>query len=325
MFHQPGQSEMTYRLVSSRHDGARTDSPGTALDQPALARHAVLDRRDTQFGAVPGHPRVIPADPRQPAPIRGRGGVGIEVRPGHQLPDSLAVLRGGAVERHRDDGAGHRGFPCRSCTHHNSAPFGDRTKSAKRNEAVPGSPTVRGSAASARRRRRPGQTHRPGRAADPRSSRTPPLSAAGLVPLRRAPAGRTVPVLVHRGPRVPRVRQQGPPLPVRVKAHDRGPPVLPRQQFLPPDLAAGRHREADRAPLPGDVGGGDRRRPGTARERPCGGAFCHGNIVYHARAWPGEIPWHRAPGTAQRATTIRGPACLTATARAAAAYARMLI
>ena len=54
--------------------------PDAALEQPALARHPVLDRRDPQLGAVPGHVRVIPARSR-PASCRRATGSGTRRSP----------------------------------------------------------------------------------------------------------------------------------------------------------------------------------------------------------------------------------------------------
>ena len=43
--------------------------PHPALNQPPASQHAVRNLGHPQFGPIPGHPGMIPADPGQPAPI----------------------------------------------------------------------------------------------------------------------------------------------------------------------------------------------------------------------------------------------------------------
>ena len=70
------------------------------LGPPATRRRvgAVLQRRDPELGPVPGHVRVVPAGPGEPAAVGADPGEGVEVAPGGEH-GRLA----GAVEGERDD------------------------------------------------------------------------------------------------------------------------------------------------------------------------------------------------------------------------------
>ncbi len=67
-----------------------------AGDQARVGR--VLQRRDPELGPVPGHVRVVPAGPGEPAAVGADPGEGVEVAPGGEH-GRLA----GAVEREGDD------------------------------------------------------------------------------------------------------------------------------------------------------------------------------------------------------------------------------
>ena len=133
---------------------------GAPHDQLLLAlvadRHVVVECRDPEFGAVPRHPGVVPADPGEPGAVRRRGGVGVEVRTANQDPDRGGVVRGRAVQRNGHDRAGDPASPlrasrparCRSRTHHTSSPCGERTKSANRSAASSPGAGVSGSGAA---------------------------------------------------------------------------------------------------------------------------------------------------------------------------------
>ena len=106
MFHQPGPvgGHVQARVVLPQRGQHRL--PDAALEQPALAGHPVLDGGDPQLGAVPGHVRVIPRDPGQPAAVGRRGREREEVRAGDQGPDRRRVGRRRAVQRDGHDRAG---------------------------------------------------------------------------------------------------------------------------------------------------------------------------------------------------------------------------
>ena len=80
--------------------------PLAAHQRPAFRRHTVLDRGDPQFRAVPGHVRMVPADPGQPFPVRRRRREGEEVEAVDQRPDGLGLVGRRAVQRHSHDRAG---------------------------------------------------------------------------------------------------------------------------------------------------------------------------------------------------------------------------
>jgi hypothetical protein len=85
-------------------DGREHRLPVAARDDPVVCH--IADRRHPKLGAVPRHPRMIPADPGQPGAIRRRGREGEEVRTAHQYPDGVGIGGGRPVQRHGHDRSG---------------------------------------------------------------------------------------------------------------------------------------------------------------------------------------------------------------------------
>ncbi len=87
---------------------------GAAGDQAGVGH--VIQRRDPELGSVPGHVRVVPAGPGEPAAVGADAGEGVEVAPAgehgrlagpvEREGDDLVLGFAGAVDlAHADDGA----------------------------------------------------------------------------------------------------------------------------------------------------------------------------------------------------------------------------
>lgn len=76
---------------------------GAAGDLLGGARDPVDEGREVRDRAVPGHLRVLPADPREAGAVGADPGVGDEAVAGGDLADRRDVVRGGAVQRDGGD------------------------------------------------------------------------------------------------------------------------------------------------------------------------------------------------------------------------------
>ena len=229
---------------------------------------------------------MVPADPGQALAVRGRSGERVEVRAGDQLADGGRIRRRGAVERDPHDGPGHLVvvMPLLDAPHL-GAVGGEREVGVTERRLLRDPARLRGQ----RARIAAAPAVWPGRLqqVEPLISVVREDDCDPAAGGRHRQVGQPA-VLVHPGPGVPRLGQQGAPPAVRTEMHDRHPPALGRQSFLPPHVLADRARVGDQPLPPGHVGGGDGGGPGAVGE--CRGwrgrwgrrALSHGSIVYHS-------------------------------------------
>ena len=233
---------------------AAHDHPaGARLHHRASAR--VAQRGHLQFRPVPGHPRVVPADPGQGGAVRRGSRVGVEVRPADQDPDRVGGIRGRAVQRDGDDRASDppAGVPFPDAP--DLAPVGGDREVGK---------PVGGTRPDLDRRRgqRPWHSLAGLPARVPVSAVVQPLvrevredHATGHRQVRLAA------VLVYAGPRVVRHREQVTGNSVRPLGDQGQPPALGGPGLDPPRAPTRDRRKGQPDMLAGDVRAGDRRGP----------------------------------------------------------------
>ena len=213
-----------------------------ALDQPAPAGHAILDRCHPQLGPVPGHARMVPADPGQALAVRGRRGERVEVRAGDKLADGRGIRRRGAVERDADDGPDHLAvvMPLLDAPHLGAVggegEVGETERRLPRAPARPGGQRARIAAAPAVG---PGRVQQ----VEPLIGMVREHDRDPAAGGRHRQVGQAA-VLVHPGPGVPRLGQQRTP-PGRPHRDARSSPALPRRAGVPATTRPCRSR-ADR-------------------------------------------------------------------------------
>src|ERR1017187_8001778 len=280
--------------------------PHPAFDNPPLGGEVAGKHGDPQLGAVPRHPRVIPADPGQAAAVRRGGREREEVRPSDEFADGLRVSGSGSVQRDGDDGAGDLAVVVPLLdTPDLSAVRGQREVGVTQ-RSVPVMPRrLRGE------RARVG-VHQGRLAFAPAGAllldlvlrndveslvsvvRKDNRSATGRLALPATPLGQRQvgkpAVFVHAGAGVPGGGEHAALLPPRAAVHHGDPAAFIRPAFLPPHVVTDDNGVRDQHLPLRHIYRGDRGRPTAIGDCGRSRALCHRNIVYHARGRPRKIP-----------------------------------
>jgi hypothetical protein len=225
---------------------------GAAGDQAGVGR--VLERGDPELGPVPGHVRVVPAGPGEPAAVGADAGEGVEVAPAgehgrlagavEREGDDLVLGFAGAVDlTHADDGA-----PVGAEPHVGVAQAGGALRLGRDRDRLLAEPlAVEALVGEADEEHEVVGDQRPGAAA----------------------------VLVGAGAHVDVRRRHRFGLAAGGAAHQHHPPTLGRPPFSPPDgTVAGQLRRRQSPARRGDHSGVDRRAPGAV-----GGGGGHGRSL----------------------------------------------
>ncbi len=231
--------------------------PGAARTHAVGAGGAVPPQwRDAQFGAVPRHGRMVPADPGQPAAVRG------ETRAGHEVMGGGDGPFGARGERDRHEGALDVAHPAAA-----RLPDGPDLVARRRYVEVPVGDVPAGG--------REGL----GRVLGVRVVEVEALVApvgehqagAGGAP---GPAAVLVQAVAGVEPRGQHVLDPA----VRLRAHDTAAAGLVGARFVPPHVVTDEGDPARRPVLAGDVSGTDVGVPGPERGRGAagGGSVVHG-------------------------------------------------